>query len=131
MTIDQAVKEYLLSITAISTAISTRLYPAVASNGSTVPYVLYNTIGRDEGEINNTFGSYFKYFQFTVFARTYLETVTIGELIISAFCNKPLKSYTGIQIINGNISGERDLSFDTENELYSKAIDIKVNYAKV
>jgi len=131
MTITEAVKTYLGTVVALTAKVSTRIYPENAPQTPTYPYIVYSKITRTEGEINTELGHYYQYFQFNIYARTYKETDDIAEILIASFLNKPGVSYSGIRIINGNLSEYRDLPFDLDNTIYSNSVTIKISYAKI
>jgi len=128
MTITAALKTYLATITALTAKVSSRIYPDQAPQQPTYPYIVYNKITRTEGEINTPKGHYYQYYQFAIYAKTYKETDDISEIIIASFLNKPFATYTGIQIINGNLFEHRDLPFDVTG-IYSTIVSIKISFA--
>lgn len=131
MTITEAVKTYLSSISALTAKVSTRIYPEQAPQTPAYPYIVYSKITRNDGEINSELGHYYQYFQIDVYAKTYKEIDDIAEIVISAFNNKPKIAYSGISIIKGNLNGYRDLPWDKETGVFSNAIDIKINFCKI
>lgn len=129
MTIDEALRSYLLTVTPITSRVVARIYPAVASAGAVAPYITYTEIAVNEAAVNNA-ESYNKYYQFTVYAKTYSETRVLIEALETAFYHKPIATYSGIRLLGGSLSGSRDLPFDTTSALFSAAVDIKMNYVK-
>jgi hypothetical protein len=129
MNIDQALYTYLQSVTAITAKVSTRIYPAIAAQGATYPYITYQEIGLDEGETNEA-EHYRKYYQLTIYARNYTDARDIAELIETAFYHKPLATYTGIRIAGGSLAGSRDIQPDTATGVFARAVDVRLNYLK-
>jgi hypothetical protein len=131
MTIDAAVRTYLLTITGLTALIVDRIYPATAEPGLSIyPYVLYSEINSIEGTTNEAEG-YDKYYQFTIYSKDYDQCQAIKELIKSAFYHKPNANYTDIYIKTANFNGSHDFSYDALNECYSASIDIIVSYVKL
>lgn len=127
MTIDEAVRTYLQTVTTLTAKVSTRMYALPAPDSPTLPYITYHGIARPYGDIQEV-PNYVKYYQFTLYAGTYSDLTTLKDGIAAAFYFKPSYAQTGVHIISGKLVGERDLTHDEKGAILSAAVDIAVNY---
>jgi len=131
MTIDSAVRTYLLTLTGITTYIVDRIYPATIEPANSVtPYIIYAEINSQEGIINEA-ESYDKFYQFTIYADTYTLSQSLKESIKSAFYHKPNASYTDVYIKTAAFRGSRDFPYDPISKVYAASVDIKIEYIKL
>ncbi len=130
MTIDEAVRTYLLTVTTLTNQVGTRIYPATLEPSARVyPYLLYAELNRTYGNIN-TKKNYVKYYQFTVYSQNFDTTQIIKEALLDAFESKPNVQYTGIGIVKGRMTGCGDFPYDAVLNVYGAHVDIKIDYIK-
>lgn len=127
MTLEAAIKTYLLSISTFTALIGDRYFlNEIASEGTATPYVACHKIsgGRD----HDTTLSYPEY-QFSCFGKTYSEAKAAAIEIIKAF-----KGYKGIMggtggklIIQGVIMNDMDI-YEPDIGLHHVPVDVKFIY---
>jgi hypothetical protein len=131
MTIDAAIRTYLLTITGLTDLIVDRIYPATAEPGLSVyPYILYSEINSTTGAVNES-ENYDKYYQFTIYSKTYDQCQIIKELIKTSFYHMPKADYTDVAVMKAVFNGNHDFAYDELNECYSASVDIIVSYVKL
>lgn len=134
MTIDEAVRTYLMTQTAVTakvgTSPSSRIYPVEAPAGAALPYIVYGVIGRNEGRIQEV-KNYRQYYQFSCYSSTgYSDAMAIAEAVADAFYHKPNAGYTGIHLISAALAGVRALPYDQETKVYGAVADVVLEYIK-
>jgi hypothetical protein len=128
MNIDEALRTYLLTVTALTNYVIDRIYPATVNPENAVyPYILYAEINETPGDINEV-ENYQKYYQLTVDTKNYDDTQAIKKILKNAFYLGPRVQYSGISIIKGAKIGSHDMPYDPLLDVYEGSIDIKIDY---
>lgn len=77
---ESTIRTYLLSQSAITDLVSTRIFPGFIPASNTLPSITYHVFSTDhEYDIDSAAGFAVKRIQFDIWAETYAETKTIGE----------------------------------------------------
>ena len=131
MTIDTALRTYLKSFPALYAKVGEKIFPAIAADATVAPYMTFNEIGVNQGG-GNEVENYEKYYQFSIYAKTYTAMREIVEIMETIFFNRPGPAvYAGIKIVGGTLNGSRDMPLDLTSGNYSAALDVKIKYYKI
>ncbi|OFW52739.1 MAG: hypothetical protein A2163_11610 [Actinobacteria bacterium RBG_13_35_12] len=126
MTIEQAIKIFLLSKTGITDLVGQRLNYGVLPQGPTYPYLTFFRINKtNEHDIDKTD----VYFQFDSWALTYIGAVELADEVRKAL-QREKGIFSGISIIQGVYQNE-DYNYEPDTKLHHIASDFKIVYREL
>ncbi len=127
MSVEKDIRTYMLTRTAITDLISTRIYAQKLPEAATFPSLVYNRISSTRnyshsGDSNMTSPR----IQYSCFAETYEEAKDLAEQIVSEMSG--FKGTAGSSTIYSTfVENELDL-IDPESKLYFIPVDLMITY---
>jgi len=126
MTVEQAVKTFLLGKVSITNIVSTRIYYSVLPQTPTYPAISFfrvSNIRQHDIDIGSA------YYQFDIWSLMYIQSVELANEIRKAL-QREKSIMSGIPIIQGVYQNEMDL-YEPATKLFHIALDIKIIYRGV
>jgi hypothetical protein len=123
MTLEQAIKTYLLTKTALTNLVSTRIYYSTLPQTPTYPAISFfkvSNIRQHDLDVGSG------YYQFDVWTLTYIQGVEIANEIRLAL-QREKRNISGIEMIQGVYLNEIDL-YEPDTKLHHIALDMKILY---
>ena len=124
MSIEQALKTYLLSYAELTALVGTRIFPNTLPEGTAYPAVSFFMVsgGRD----HQTPIAYPTY-QLDIWAQSKSAILSVADALRHA-----LQRYkgimSGIEVEQISIEGERDLDYEPDTKLFHRMIEIQIIY---
>ena len=126
MTIEQAIKIFLLTKTSITNLVGQRLDYGVLPQGPTYPYLTFFRINKNnEHDIDKAD----VYFQFDSWANTYIGAVELADEVRKAL-QREKGIFSGISIIQGVYQNE-DYNYEPDTKLHHIASDFKIIFREL
>lgn len=126
MTIEAALRNYLLSIPELTAQIGNRIYPMVLPQPPVFPAVTYSKISSSNVRDLSGISFYLTRIQFTCWSESYGQAKAIAESL-----RKPLECYKGtmgeFHIIDSQSVNEIDLS-QPDSGLYQVPVDVLIQH---
>lgn len=123
MTIEQAIKEHLLTKTSITDLVGQRINYGMLPQGATYPYI---TFFRITNRVAHDIDSGSIYFQFDSWAQTYIGAVELASEIRLAL-QREKGILSGLPVIQGVYQNE-GYSYESDTKLHHIATDMKIIY---
>lgn len=127
MTVSNALYDRLSNYAGLSALVSDRIYPNLAPQSVTLPYVVYERVsGTRIRALNADTDLASPRYQFSVYSNSYLEAESVIEQIRAA-----LQRYTGtvgspgVVIEDCTIESETDF-YDAQTELHERTMDFLI-----
>lgn len=126
MTIEQAIKVFLLTKTSITDLVSTRINYGVLPQGPTYPYLTFFRINKiNEHDIDKAD----IYLQFDSWALTYMGAVELANEVRKAL-QREKGIFSGIPVIQGVYQNE-DYNYEPDTKLHHIASDFKIIFKEL
>lgn len=123
MAIETKLRDYLLSIKEIQSAVGNRIYPGWLPEKPTYPAIAYLAVS---GVAHHNIPVAYPRFQFSVFSTKYGEAKELAEEIRSAL-QRYKGNMGGVRVLQGVWEGSRDM-YESDTKLYHIATDFKIIY---
>lgn len=128
--IETAIYELLTSESSITDMVGDRIFPSSKLENYPSPYIQYFLIGGGrERPMEGRSNCMRPIFKFICYAKTQLEVVALADNLIAL-----LEGYTGtlngIDIMDGVIKVEGDLTIDQFSGVKARTVDIEIWYAR-
>lgn len=126
LTIEECISVVLAADSGLDAIIDGRYYPMLLQQDQTYPALTYIDISDVE---HHDIPFAMPRFQFSCWAKTYIEAKTLAAQIKSIFQRRqePMGGTSGLRIVQGVYEGAVDL-YDPGTETYHVAVDIKLIY---
>ena len=127
MSVEKDIRTYMLTRTAITDLISTRIYAQKLPQEATFPSLVYNRISTQRTYSHSGDSNFTKpRIQYSCFAETYEDAKDLAEQIVSEMSG--FKGTAGTATIYSTfVENELD-SLDSESKLYFIPVDLMVTY---
>jgi hypothetical protein len=126
MTIEQAIKIFLLTKTTITDLVGQRIEYGKLPQGPTYPYLTFFRINNNNAhDIDVTS----VYFQFDSWAMTYIGVVELADEVRKAL-QREKSVLSGINVIQGVYQNE-DYNYEPDTKLHHVASDFKIIYREI
>ena len=126
MTIEQAIKIFLLKKTEITNIVGQRISYATLPQGPTYPYLTFfriNNINAHDIDVSSV------YFQFDSWALTYIAAVELASQVRKAL-QREKRVLSGINVIQGVYLNE-DYNYESDTKLHLVSSDFKIIYREL
>ena len=126
MTIEQAIKIFLLKKTEVTNIVGQRINYSTLPQGPTYPYLTFfriNNISAHDIDVTSV------YFQFDSWALTYIAVVELANQVRKAL-QREKRVLSGINVIQGVYQNE-DYNYESDTKLHHIASDFKIIYREL
>jgi len=123
MTIEQAIKTFLLTKTAITNIVSQRIYYSTLPQTPVYPAISFfriSNIRQHDLDVGSV------YYQFDIWSLKYIQSVELSNEIRLAL-QREKSVMSGIPIIQGVFLNEQDF-YENDTKLFHVALDFKIIY---
>lgn len=129
MKIEEALRTDLLTVSALTALIASRIYPidATISTTQTYPYVVYFPLGDRIGNTGEK-RSYEELIQFSIHAQSYTQANAIADIIRERYETNRSISFTGGNIYNITYEGKNRATKDADSGYYTQPLTFRVSY---
>ena len=130
MSFESSLFTYLSAQTSLTALVSTRIYPVIMPQSTTMPAISYEKIShhRFSGAVNGQYGLCSPIYEFQIMATTYASVQAIATVMRSIF-----KNFSGtmgdIEVQLAKIISD-DVGFDEKTNIYYSQIEFEFYYAE-